>query len=134
MMTGNDSEITDVYVELEDLFNNFPHPFPHSDCEKLFSVAGEQVRHLAPDLDLYCSLIAGSCSRGPRIVKLTRHQIAEVKATSSKSFFEEHLQYQKIYPFITETTFPDLARRLRYIEGMRLLLLKALDLVEGRTK
>jgi len=128
----SDSNTMELACKLQGLFSDLPHPFPHSDCQKLFSVVGERVRHLAPDLDLYSSWIAGYCSRGPRLTRLTVQQICDARKVSAKPFFEQHSEYLPIRPLITEEGFPELATRLSRIEEMRLLLLNVLDRIESQ--
>jgi hypothetical protein len=130
-MTFENSKLMDLCLRLRQLYNGTLNPFPYRDYRRLLAKVGKTARYLVPDLDLHCSLIAGFCSRGPGLTKLTDDQIAEARRIAGKAFFEKHLKYQSLRPLITKASFPDLFGELNRIEEMRILLLQALDLIES---
>jgi hypothetical protein len=122
-----DKLLRELFERITLLFQEACRPFPYAGCRKLYALVGEEAKNLIPDLDLYFSDLAGYCSRGSRIVKMSARETSHAKKTASKSFFEIHPKYNSLRVFITETGTPDLFRELDLYEQMRVALLQIFD-------
>lgn len=120
--------MSDVFSTIERLYLEFRHPFPYADCRKMQVLAGDQAADLIPDLDAYFADLAGYCSRGSRIARMSPEEFLKMKKTVEKSFFEKHPQYEAIRKFITESDTPVLFRGLELSEQMRVALLNIFEL------
>jgi hypothetical protein len=134
MTTASDPQLVQLCRKVQRLCDiDLRHSFPYGDCRKLFSEAGDAALDLIPDLDLHSSFIAGYCSRGQMLVKLSSQQVSRVRRLASRSFFEKYPAYVGLRPLINESYSPELFGFLGWIEEMRLLLVKVVDRLEART-
>jgi len=127
MKPTEDKLLGDLFEKITNLYQQARGPFPYAGCRKLYALVGEEAKDLIPDLDLYFSALAGYCSRGSRIVKMSAREISHAKKTANKSFFEMYPKYNSLGVFITEAGTPDLFRRLDLYKQMRVTLLEILD-------
>jgi len=127
MKPTEDKLLGDLFEKITNLYQQARGPFPYAGCRKLYALVGEEAKDLIPDLDLYFSGLAGYCSRGSRIVKMSAREISHAKKTANKSFFEVHPKYDSLRVFITEAGTPDLFRCLDLYKQMRVTLLEILD-------
>jgi hypothetical protein len=120
--------VSDVFSTIERLYLEFRHPFPYADCRKMQVLADDQAADLIPDHDAYFADLAGYCSRGSRIARMSPEEFLKMKRASEKSFFEKHPEYQAIKSFISKSGTPDLFRDLELTEKMRAALLEIFEL------
>lgn len=102
-------------------------PFPYDDCRVLLDGLGDDYEGFIPDLDVWCSSIAGYSSWGKRIVRWPEQKLRKARGLMSVGFFEEHPEYATLGRHITSETTPDLFDELRLYEGLRLRLLDLFD-------
>jgi hypothetical protein len=127
MKPTEDKLLGDLFERITNLYQQARGPFPYAGCRKLYALVGEEAKDLIPDLDLYFSDLAGYCSRGSRVVKMSAREISHARKTASKSFFEVHPKYDSLRVFITEAGTPDLFRCLDLYKQLRVTLLEILD-------
>jgi len=119
----------DIFATILSLYqDDLRNPFPYTDCRKIRSLAGVKLEDLIPDLDMYFADLAGYCSRGNRIARMSPQEFLNLKEAASQSFFEKHPQYQSIRALITEKDTPDLFKDLDLHERMRFALLEIFEL------
>ncbi len=102
-------------------------PFPYEDCRVLLDGLGDEYEDFIPDLDVWCSTIAGFSGWGKRIVRWPEQKMLESRGLISVGFFEQHPQYTPLGRHITPEITPDLHRELRLYERLRVSLLDLFD-------
>jgi hypothetical protein len=102
-------------------------PFPYEDCRVLLDGLGDEYEGFIPDLDMWCSSIAGYSSWGKRIVRWSEQQLIEARGLMSTGFFDEHPEYATLERHIRPESAPDLHDELRLYEGLRIKLLELFD-------
>src|SRR3954464_6422649 len=102
-------------------------PFPYEDCRVLLDGLAGHYEGFIPDLDVWCSSIAGYSSWGKRIVRWPEQKLLDARGLMSTGFFEEHPEYATLERHITSGNTPDLYNELRLYEGLRVRLLELFD-------
>jgi hypothetical protein len=102
-------------------------PFPYDDCRRLRREDSGEFEVLIPDLDMWCSDIAGYCSWGKKILSWPEEKVLQARGHMSLSFFDKHPEYSLLERLITEANTPDLFEDLQLYERMRKKLLELFD-------
>ena len=119
-----DHTVTEAVVELRRVFKeDLSTPFPYGDCRRVYAGAGKIADGLIPDLDLYFGDVAGYCSLGKKLLRLSANDLLKARATLIRSFFEKHSQYLPLTAFINETDTPTLYADLKLHDELRARLL-----------
>jgi hypothetical protein len=118
----------DLFETISRLYDEILHPFPYADCRKIQAQFKNAPDGLIPDLDVYFADLAGYCSRGNRIIRMSTQEFLNVKKVASQSFFEKHPEYECIRSFVSEKNSPTLFRDLNYCEEIRAAFLKICEL------
>jgi hypothetical protein len=131
MTSAEGTALSELIDAITQLYSTDKGPFPYADCRKIFAQFGEPARDLIPDLALYFATLAGYCSRGYRIGKMSSTEIAKARSSASRSFFALHPEYEVLSVFITNFETPYLLERLNLYEKMRTILLMILERMES---
>lgn len=94
-------------------------PFPYDGSRWLLQDFEDEFEDFIPNLDMWCSYIAGYCSWGKRLVRWNEEKVLQARGVMSLSFFDMHPEYARLERLITESDTPDLYEQLRLYERMR---------------
>lgn len=115
-----DHTVAEALVELRRVFKeDLSTPFPYDDCRRVYARAGKIADGLIPDLDLYFGDVAGYCSWGKRLQRLSQAELLAARATLARSFFEKHPEYLPLAVLINETDTPVLFADLKLHDELR---------------
>lgn len=101
-------------------------PFPYADCHQL----QEHVTHreyLIPDLDIYFAEVAGYGSSASRLEQREKQQLHDSLKYLRMTFFEKHPEHRHLEEKIDSGDTPELERRLRATNTVRLEILPIIE-------
>lgn len=119
-----DRTLEETLIELQRILKeDLSKPFPYDDCRRVLAKAGVTGADLISYLDLYFGDIAGYCSWGKNLLRMSKDDLNGARALLARSFFEKHPEYLPLTALINETDTPTLFAELGLYDKVRLQLL-----------